>query len=190
LKEKKCMKSRTSYDIGNEAGNTNTTSNGKDILSRKHHGNRRKFSLMMVTCWRITKSATNSKNTKHKARTLLSYRHAPTTSWTHSSSVTLFHTRQHDHGNNWRIANLQEKACTLPSPIDSRWTPHIPHGLMESTWSPPNIACFNNYGMESRWSPDGIQQKSVCNTHATRFHWANCDRLGLIRLGLGIRIRD
>jgi hypothetical protein len=25
----------------------------------------------------------------------------------------------------------------------------------------PNIAYFGNYGMESRWTPDGIQQKSI-----------------------------
>ena len=56
---------------------------------------------------------------------------------------------------------------TLPSPIDSRWNPHIPHGLMESRWSPHGIKQFfsnvvASYGlqmdsMESRWSPGGIQ---------------------------------
>jgi hypothetical protein len=55
--------------------------------------------------------------------------------------------------------------CTLPSPIESRWTPHIPpkiHGVqVESMWISTNIAYFGNYGMDSRWSPGGIQLEFV-----------------------------
>ena len=62
---------------------------------------------------------------------------------------------------------------TLPSPIDSRWNPHIPHGLMESRWSPHGIKQFfsnvvASYGlqMDSRWTPwnpGGVQVESRWN---------------------------
>ena len=29
--------------------------------------------------------------------------------------------------------------CTLHSPIDSRWTPHIPHNSINSRWSPCGV---------------------------------------------------
>ena len=32
--------------------------------------------------------------------------------------------------------------CTLHSPIDSRWTPHIPHNSMNSRWSPGGVHLF------------------------------------------------
>ena len=32
--------------------------------------------------------------------------------------------------------------CTLHSPIDSRWTPHIPHNSINSRWSPGGVHLF------------------------------------------------
>ena len=77
--------------------------------------------------------------------------------------------------------------CTLPSPIDSRWTPHglmdssglhlestkycifwhFRHGLhldlpgfqVESTWTPHGLH------MESTWTPHGIHMESTWNPH-------------------------
>jgi hypothetical protein len=55
--------------------------------------------------------------------------------------------------------------CSLHSPIDSRWTPHIPHELhgvqVESRWNPTHIAYFGVHSMESRWTPGGIQLEFV-----------------------------
>ena len=58
--------------------------------------------------------------------------------------------------------------CSLHSPIDSRWTPHIPHELhgvqVESRWSPTHIAYFGVHSMESRWTPwnpSGIHLDSI-----------------------------
>src|SRR5882762_2689297 len=76
---------------------------------------------------------------------------------------------------------LARNECTLPSPIDSRWTPHIPHGNMDSTWSPGGIPkqkqnCIMPPGihglhlesiestMESTWIlwiPGGVQMESM-----------------------------
>src|SRR5882762_11731828 len=44
--------------------------------------------------------------------------------------------------------------CTLPSPIDSRWTPHIPHGNMDSTWTPGGNKFF--FFRIVLWTPPGI----------------------------------
>ena len=39
--------------------------------------------------------------------------------------------------------NLLKAAwCTLHSPIDSRWTPHIPHNSINSRWSPGGVHLF------------------------------------------------
>ena len=39
----------------------------------------------------------------------------------------------------WIAFNLEGSLCTLHSPIDSRWTPHIPHNSMNSRWSPCGV---------------------------------------------------
>ena len=68
-----------------------------------------------------------------------------------------------------------EISCTLPSPIDSRWTPHIPGGcgfhhiFIIMVWSPGGLYKIH---MDSTWTPYGVIK---C------FFW-----LGLVR----VRIRD
>ena len=52
-------------------------------------------------------------------------------------------------------------SSTLPSPIDSRWNPHIPHGLMESRWSPHGIKQFFFKCGGQLWTPDGLQMDSM-----------------------------
>src|SRR5882757_8505164 len=82
--EKKFMKSNLSYDTENEDADTNIWSNGKDIQSLKHRGNRKVHSPTTVTRYKLTKNAiiwfkttTTNENARNRQRVPKMLPHPP-----------------------------------------------------------------------------------------------------------------
>ena len=57
--EKKSIKLKQSWNIGNKDEDTNTSSNWKDIQLPRPCGNLSQLSLMMVICWMTTNNDIN-----------------------------------------------------------------------------------------------------------------------------------
>ena len=51
---------------------------------------------------------------------------------------------------------IQRYKCTLHSPIDSRWTPHIPHNSINSRWSPCGVHLILLILVIILWTPGGL----------------------------------
>src|SRR5882757_10078476 len=145
--EKKFMKSNLSYDTKNEDADTNIWSNGKDIRSLKHRGNRKVHSPTTVTRYKLTKNATiwfktttTNENARNRQRVLKMLPHPLRNSLRVGRNT---------------IKTTKPTRYPLPTfrPLENHWKVLVNRYAVHSTHAPPSSSHRHPLPFHSRELP-------------------------------------